>query len=215
MQLSDRIEEVLEMMWISVVEEKKNSIPLGMLRGDPVVAELAQNGFIKQKGEEILFTEKGKSFGEKIVRRHRLAERLLTDLLDVKEKLVHPMSCKYEHLLQEGLEDNICILLGHPRTCPHGKSIPPGECCLKLKQTIEKVFSSLSNLRTGQKGRVAYIHTQDHKKLEKIMAMGILPGMNITLIEKYPSFVFQVGHSQFAIDEDLAGAIYLRLGKSQ
>ena len=123
---------------------------------------------------------------------------------------MHPLSCQFEHLLHEGIEENICILLGHPKTCPHGKPIPEGECCRMSRETIGRVISLLANLKVNQKGKVAYIHTKDHKKLQKLMAMNILPGMEITLIQNFPSYVFQIGQSQFAIDKELAENIFVR-----
>ena len=149
--------------------------------------------------------------GEDVVRRHRLAERLFADVLDIKKKLVHPISCQFEHLLHDGIEENICVLLGHPTTCPHGKPIPEGECCRRSQEKIDRVISSLAELKVSQKGKVAYIHTRDRKKLEKIMAMGVLPGMVVTLIQRFPSYVFQIGQSQFAIDKDLAESIFVRI----
>ena len=74
-----------------------------------------------------------------------------------------------------------------------------------------KVISSLSNLKANQKGKVAYIQTKDPKKLQKLMAMGILPGISIILIQKFPSYVFQIGQSQFAVDKDLSDAIFVKI----
>lgn len=65
----------------------------------------------------------------------------------------------------------------------------------------------MTKLAVNQKGKVIDIATRDHKKLQKIMAMGILPGVTVALIQKYPSYVFQVGQSQFAIDKELACCI--------
>jgi DtxR family Mn-dependent transcriptional regulator len=161
-------------------------------------------------GDKVTLTEKGKNGGEKIVRRHRLAERLFADVLDVKKKLVHPLSCQFEHLLYDGIEDNICTLLGHPKACPGGEPIPEGDCCRKFKDNAGKLVSSLSGMKKNQKGRVAYLHTKDPKKLDKLVAMGILPGLSIALIQPFPSFVFQVGQSQFAVDKDLADCIMVR-----
>jgi len=210
MKISDRAEEILETLWAHAEEEKQESIDLGIARGEPEIDELCKSGHIKLIGDKIALTEKGKSEGQKIVRRHRLAERLFADILEVKEKLVHSLSCKFEHLLSDGVEDNICTLLGHPKTCPHGKSIPQGECCRKSRQNINKVVSSLNNLGVHQKGRVAYIHTKDPKKLQKLMSLGVLPGVSIVLIQKFPSYVFQVGQSQFAVDKELAECIFVR-----
>lgn len=213
MKISERAEEILETLWGHKEGDKKAPVELGLARGNAEIEELTKLGYVKLVNDKVALTEKGKLEGQKIVRRHRLAERLFTDIIDIKKKLVHPMSCQFEHLLREGIEDNICILLGHPKTCPHGSPIPPGECCRKSGESVGKVVSSLDNMAKNQKGKVAYIHTQDQKKLQKIMAMGVLPGMSISLIQKFPSYVFQVGHSQFAIDKDLASAIYVLLTK--
>jgi len=211
MKISDRAEEILETLWVHIEEEKQSSVDVGIAKGEPAVDELWKSGHVKLVDGKINLTEKGKIEGQKIVRRHRLAERLFADILDIKKKLVHPISCQFEHLLHEGIEENICVLLGHPKTCPHGKPIPQGECCQKSKESMSKVISSLVNLQVNQKAKVAYVHTRDRKKLEKIMAMGVLPGMTITLIQKFPSYVFQIGQSQFAIDKDLAEFIFVRI----
>ncbi len=211
MKISDRAEEILETLWVHIEEEKQEPIALGVARGEPEIEELWKSGHIKLIKDEITLTEKGKNEGKKIVRRHRLAERLFADVLDIKKKLVHPLSCQFEHLLHEGIEDNVCALLGHPKTCPHGQSIPQGYCCQKFKENIGKVVSPLNRLEVKQKGKVAYIHTKDNKKLQKLMAMGVLPGMSIILIQKFPSYVFQIGQSQFAIDKELAECIFVRL----
>ncbi|MHB9070214.1 MAG: metal-dependent transcriptional regulator [Sedimentisphaerales bacterium] len=213
MKITDRAEEILETMWIHIEEKQESSIDIGIAKGEPAVDELWKSGYVKLVDGKINLTEKGKIEGQKIVRRHRLAERLFADVLDIKKKLVHPISCQFEHLLHEGIEENICVLLGHPSTCPHGRPIPPGECCRKSKESISRVVSSLLGLAVNQKAKVAYIHTRDRKKLEKIMAMGVLPGMAITLIQKFPSYVFQIGQSQFAVDKDLAEFIFVRITK--
>ena len=82
------------------------------------------------------------------------------------------------------------------------------------KQTqAQKVVSPLSQLAQGQKGKVAYIYAPETGKLQKLMAMGVLPGAPIGLIQEFPSFVFQAGQTQFAVDKEIADAIYVRLIK--
>ncbi len=212
MTLSDKAEEILETMWVHTEEDKKEIVDLGAIsKTDSAIEELKKSGHIKLIDDQVTLTEAGRREGRQVVRRHRLAERLFTDVLDIKSKLVHSVSCQFEHLLHEGIDENICILLGHPKTCPHGKVIPEGECCRKSKVSIGKVVSPLADLKPKQKGSVAYIHTKDDKKLQKLMAMGVLPGMAISLIQSFPSYVFQIGQSQFAIDKDLAECIFVRI----
>jgi DtxR family Mn-dependent transcriptional regulator len=126
--------------------------------------------------------------------------------------LIHETSCKFEHLLHKGLERSICTLLGHPKTCPHGKPIPPGSCCRSAaKESLQKIIMPLSDLEVKKKGKVAYLQTGNRDMIQKIIAMGILPKTEISLLQKFPSYVIQVGESQFAIDQEMASQIYVRL----
>jgi len=213
MKLSERAEEILETLWIGTVEEKKESLSLGLAEREEAIAELLKGGYIDVTAGETRLKKKGREEGEKIVRRHRLAERLLVDILDVKGGLTHEMGCKFEHLLHEGIDENVCTLLGHPKTCPHGKPIPPGRCCRKSAKEVAQVVLPLRDMGTKDRGTIAYLATNDEGRLHKLMAMGALPGLRIAMIQKFPSYVFQVGQSQFAIDKELAEGIYVRLEK--
>lgn len=76
------------------------------------------------------FTERGRERAENLVRRHRLAERLFTSVLQVNDRAeVEREACRFEHVLSEEATDHICTMLGHPETCPHGEPIPSGRCC--------------------------------------------------------------------------------------
>jgi DtxR family Mn-dependent transcriptional regulator len=211
MSLSERAEEILETLWVQCEEKRQPSQTALPARGDAAWEELIRTGNVQVNENDIELTGQGKREGGLVVRRHRLGERLFADVLDFKADLVHTVSCQFEHLLHDGLEDQICILLGHPRTCPHGRAIPPGACCHERKETVEKIISTLSRLKSGQSGKVAYLHTQDRDKLQKLLSLGVLPGMTIQLLASYPSYVFQVGASQFAVDQELADNIFVRV----
>ena len=75
-------------------------------------------------------TDRGRQRAADIIRRHRLAERLFTDSLSLdSETEIEQQACKFEHILSPEATDKICGFLGHPKTCPHGAPIPPGQCC--------------------------------------------------------------------------------------
>lgn len=210
--LSERAEEILEALWIQMEEQGKGPLDLGASRDEPAIEELIKLGFIRKDQGHIHLLEKGKSRAIGCVRRHRLAERLLVDIFDVKKNLIDEVSCKFEHLLHEGLEDNVCTLLGHPKACPHGKPIPEGKCCLEKRgKKLLKFLSPLADLEIKDRGRIAYLQAKDTPQMQKLISIGAIPGVAITLIQKFPSYVFQIGHSQFAIDKELAAAIYVRL----
>lgn len=212
--LSEQAEEILEALWIQMEEQGKKTLDLGASRDEPAIEELIKIGFIRRDKDQIYLLEKGKSHALGCVRRHRLAERLLVDVLDIKKTIMDEVSCKFEHLLHKGLEDNVCTLLGHPKICPHGKPIPRGKCCSgKTGKGISKFVAPLNELEVNEKGQISYLNTKDASQMRKLMGIGIMPGMAIRLTQKFPSYVFQVGQSQFAVDKDLASAIYVRLMK--
>lgn len=212
--LSEQAEEILEALWIQMEEQGKKPLDLGASRDEPAIEELVKLGYIRKDTGHIHLLEKGKSAAAACVRRHRLAERLMADVFDVKKNIIDEVSCKFEHLLHEGLEDNVCTLLGHPKICPHGKAIPQGKCCLEKKnKKLLKFLARLSDLEIKDKGKIAYLQTKDTSQMQKLISIGAIPGVSIALMQKFPSYVFQVGNSQFAVDKELASAIYVRLTK--
>jgi DtxR family transcriptional regulator, Mn-dependent transcriptional regulator len=211
MKLSERAQEILETLWISVVEKEKETLSLGLAQREEDVKELEKNGYIWITDGEVGLKDKGVKEGAKIVRRHRLAERLLMDVLDVKEGAIHEVGCKFEHLLLEEVEENVCTLLGHPKICPHGKPIPSGRCCKKATKEVARVVCPLKDLKAKGSGTIAYLATSDKKRLNKLIAMGALPGLRITMLQNFPSYVFQIGQSQFAVDKEMAEGIYVRV----
>jgi len=68
----------------------------------------------------------------------------------------------------------------------------------------------LTELKVRSEGKVTFIRSKEPASFQKLMAMGVLPGVKIALIQKFPSYVFQVHRSQFAVDKQLAACIYLK-----
>lgn len=209
MNISDRAQEILEKYW---VKNKEGNDPwkLDVIQDDPVITELIDTGHAKQEDQILGLTPKGWKEAEGCIRRHRLAECLLSDVLDIRNDNLHELSCKFEHVLQKNVEENICILLGHPDKCPHGKLIPHGECCADNKSKLRKLVMPLSECEVEEKGKIVYLKTHDGYVMNKLTAMGILPGITLQLLRRTPSYLFQMGESQFAIDKGLAQKIMVR-----
>ena len=211
MNIDEHGEEILETLWIKTQEEKQ-PVNAEEFRSRQALAHLIEQGLVVSAGDGVLsLTDRGLPEARSVVRRHRLAERLLYDVLGTRDRVMHDKACKFEHLLDKGLDENICVLLGHPKVCPHNKPIPPGRCCQQALTKPHKLVSPLSELKPGQHGVVAYLYAPQTDKLQKLMAMGILPGAPISLVQTFPSYVFQAGNSQFATDREIGDAIYVRL----
>ena len=69
---------------------------------------------------------------------------------------------------------------------------------------------ALSSLKANVRAEIIHLNTEDRHTLQKILAIGALPGMEITLVQNFPSYVFQIGRSQFSVDRELASCIHVR-----
>jgi len=214
MKLSEIDEHLLRDLWVIENKVSKNGSsiePFLKEEYENVITELENQGLINKTINSIILTGKGSIYAKSIVRRHRLAERLFFDMFEMESNLIDERACRFEHIIQEDLEVSICTLLGHPKFCPHGEQIPEGKCCKQSKWLIESTVRPLLNIKKGQTGKVAYIHSINDKKIQKLISMGVLPGLEVKLKQKQPSIVFNIGYSEFAIDEEIAKDIYVKI----
>lgn len=213
MKVSAKAEEILEALWIATEEQGQPAADfavLGIDADDQGLAELLGMIYVEVHGSRVRLRPEGRDEARLTVRRHRLAERLMMDILDIQGQSGNERACEFEHLLHHGVDTKICTLLNHPATCPHGKAIPPGTCCEQARATGEVGVVSLTELKPGEPGEIAYLAATDVRKMQKLMTMGVLPGTSVTLLRTYPSYIFKVGHSEFAVDEELASEIFVR-----
>jgi DtxR family transcriptional regulator, Mn-dependent transcriptional regulator len=206
---SDEADEILETLWVE--SEGEPPAVLSALAENPAFKELCLLGLASVAGERAVLTDRGRREAESAVRRHRLAERLMADVLHVDESSLNAASCRVEHVLHAGIEDKVCRLLGHPRVCPHGKPIPRGACCSQGLRPGDKLVAPLADLDPGEEGRVSYLYAEDPTRIQELVAIGVLPGASVKLIRKFPAYVFSLGESEFAVDEPMARAIYVRI----
>lgn len=210
----ERIDEALELIWL-LEEEGHTEFNRFKLNSDDVkfdklVNEMIKQGLIILKDEKVKLTEKGRTLATGLIRRHRLAEQLFTEVFELTENSVDADACKMEHILDEELTESVCTFLGHPPKCPHGKPIPRGECCKKYKIEIEPLVVRLTDFEVGLKGRIVFIVSAETSRLNRLSSMGITAGSVIKLLQKKPSFVIQVEETAIAIDPDIAKEIYVK-----
>ncbi len=171
-----------------------------------IIDELSSEDMVQlsQDSNTIALTEKGTGYARQLIRAHRLAERLLYDVLGGD---FESGACEFEHTVTPELVDSICILLGHPKTCPHGSPIPQGKCCEESCRTAQSSVVPLIELEVGQSARVAYINCKSDQQLHKIDSLCIRPGAIVTLHQRYPTYVVECEGSNIAMDEQIASNI--------
>jgi len=138
MQPSENVEEYLEALWILREEgydvARINQVAEHLKIAPPSAVEMLRKmearGLVKYLTREgVSLTSKGEKGARQIIRNHRLAELLLTEILDMK--VDEEAACGLEHHLGEKVANAVCTKLNHPRKCPHDKDIPTGKCCPK------------------------------------------------------------------------------------
>src|SRR5437879_6222078 len=89
------------------------------------VARMERDGLLTVEGDRHLeLTDAGRQLAMRVMRKHRLAERLLTDVIGLDFELVHAEACRWEHVISENVERRLIDLLGHPTESPYGNPIP-------------------------------------------------------------------------------------------
>ncbi|MCI0469512.1 MAG: metal-dependent transcriptional regulator [Nitrospirae bacterium] len=210
----ERIEEALELLW--VMEEdghsdiKRFHLNLDDPDSESLLKILAEDGLAITDDKTVRLSDKGKGIARGLVRKHRLAERLFTDVFELSMDIVEEDACRMEHVLSDELTDSVCTFLGHPPTCPHGKPIPRGECCKKYIIDVRPVVMRLTDFEVGKKGRISFIAASDAAKMSRLSSIGVIPGSVIKLIQKKPSIVLQIDETTVALDAELAADIFVK-----
>jgi DtxR family Mn-dependent transcriptional regulator len=131
-ELHDTTEEYLQTI-LQIEEEGERPIRAHLVRrlglAAPTVSEtihrLADRGYVQVLADRSLrLTTEGRDLATQVVRRHRLAERLLVDVIGLEWEKVHREAARWEHAISADVEEKLVALLGDPATCPHGNPIP-------------------------------------------------------------------------------------------
>jgi DtxR family Mn-dependent transcriptional regulator len=146
-----------------------------------MVGRLEKDGYITRAADKsISFTESGREHAEGIVRRHRLIERFLTDVLGIPWDEVHEEAERLEHAMSPVLEERMLAAVGEAKTCPHGHPIEPG---------TRAEGAPLADVEEGATLTVLRFENEAEDLLHLLKATGIEPGMSATLKTSGPDEV--------------------------
>lgn len=210
----EALEDLLEAVWLRREAGRTFVLarhhPVRPESPDPaeVARKLAEEGLLAVDEGKATLTAAGEAQAESVVRRHRLAERLYTDLLQGHEAGQQSFACRFEHILSEEVTVAVCTLLGHPPTCPHGHRIPPGDCCRRAAREVRPVVRPLSEFPPGASVRIVFLTPSFHQRLDRLSSFGVLPGAVVRLHQKHPACVLRVGATEVALEREVAGEIY-------
>jgi DtxR family Mn-dependent transcriptional regulator len=215
--ITQAVEEYLEAIYkMSLEDDKVIAARLAerMNVSPPTVADmlrrLSENGFVKTNRKAgIALTSKGRETAESMVRRHRLWERFLTDVLGLDWDAVHEEACRLEHAMSPQVEKKLAAILGNPETCPHGHPIPG----TKGADRRNREAKPLSQLCVGEEGVIERVAEEEPKLLQYLATLGLLPNAKIRIKEIAPfkgPMLVQVSGAQYALGQEVASKIMVR-----
>lgn len=206
-------EEILEVIWFLREKNETPAIDTIIKRAtvtdaEQIVGSLEAEGLVVREGQKVLFTISGEKRARLLIRSHRIAERLIYDVLNSE---FESGACEFEHITNIGLVDAICTMLGHPKECPHGFPIPEGECCKASADTVKRAVIPLTELTIGQSATVAFVYSKNDQQLHIVEGLQIKPGAAIKLHQRQPTFVIEVEDAHIALDREIAANIQVWL----
>jgi DtxR family Mn-dependent transcriptional regulator len=176
------------------------------------IERLERDGFVKHVSYRgVMLTDRGRMIALQVVRRHRLSERLLTDILKMNWVSVHEDACRLEHSLSENVVDHLEKALNYPKTCPHGNPIPT-----KQGRILEEKTLPLLSLTVGKQGIIAKLVEEDASTLTYFWNLGIVPGMVVEVLEKPKQdelVKIKIGKDKHAVSHRLASIVHIKVGR--
>lgn len=231
---SDSVEEYLEALYSfnEKGELAKNSELAKKLKVAPpsvtqMIKKLAKEGLVEHEPYKgAMLTGKGMAMAQKVVRKHRLLERLLHDFIGLDRDKIHEEACRMEHSISDETALALCKALDNPETCPDdGKLIPPCpidvddcmDCEPEMRSSSLKLLTELSNLKPGEKGTVVMIRGGT-RACQRLLDMGLTRGTEVVVVNAAPfkgPVEIKVRETTLALGRGLAEKVFVEIEDGQ
>ncbi|WP_067706989.1 metal-dependent transcriptional regulator [Nocardia yamanashiensis] len=183
------------------------------------VARMERDGLLTVAGDRHLeLTDKGRAMAVAVMRKHRLAERLLVDIIGLDWQNVHAEACRWEHVMSEEVERRLIQVLNNPTTSPYGNPIPGlDELGVTPSAGGEEKLVRLSDLPAGQTVAVVVRRLSEHiqtdpEVINQLREAGVVPDARVTVETKPGAVIISVpGHDGFELSDEMAHAVQVKL----
>ncbi len=170
--------------------------------------KLSQKGLINYTPYHgITLTSQGEKLAVKAMRRHRIVERFLTDMLGFEWHEAHEEALRFETHISDEVERRLYVALNRPRVCPHGYPIP------SKVEDVKQEDTTLYSLEPGEKAEVISVKDDEPELLQFMASLGIKPGVRIKVVAKDPfkgPLQAVVGRNRRTVGWHLANSIHVR-----
>jgi DtxR family transcriptional regulator, Mn-dependent transcriptional regulator len=183
------------------------------------VARMERDGLLTVEGDRHLeLTDEGNRLATRVMRKHRLAERLLVDVIGLDWELVHAEACRWEHVMSETVERRLVELLGHPTESPYGNPIPglqelgesaSGEEFMTDVEPLDVVAESGQEVRVLVR-RIGEEMQKDGAVMAALRRVGALPDKVVTVGPGAVGVLIGSGGETAEIDTEFASHLFVR-----
>ena len=227
--VSDLIDTTEMYLWTIYELVEEGIVPLRariaerLLQSGPTVsqtvARMERDGLLTVEGDRHLeLTDEGNRLATRVMRKHRLAERLLADVIGLDWELVHAEACRWEHVMSETVERRLVELLGHPTESPYGNPIPgldelgelsEGESFMTDVEPLDRVIEDGEDVRVIIR-RISEEVQKDEQVMAALRRVGALPDKVITVARGAEGVLLGSGGETAEIELDLASHLFVR-----
>ncbi|CAN5562649.1 metal-dependent transcriptional regulator [soil metagenome] len=182
------------------------------------VARMERDGLVTVQGDRHLeLTEEGDRLATRVMRKHRLAERLLTDVIGLDWELVHEEACRWEHVMSETVERRLIELLDHPTQSPYGNPIPGldelgeselGESFMTDVEPLSAVAGAAQAMVLVR--RISEETQKDESLMSAMRRVGALPGMTVTVVATPDGVLVGSGGETAEVEPEAAEHIFVK-----
>jgi DtxR family transcriptional regulator, Mn-dependent transcriptional regulator len=184
------------------------------------VARMERDGLVTVEGDRHLeLTEKGRTLATRVMRKHRLAECLLVQVIGLEWELVHEEACRWEHVMSETVERRLLEVLGHPSVSPYGNPIPGLE---ELGEEADLTVGAddLSPLHLAARDGVTTVVVRrlaepvqtDTALMSRLRRAGVRPGASITVGSGGEGLLVGSGGESTEISDEVASHVFVSAG---
>ncbi len=181
------------------------------------VARMERDGLLSVEGDRHLeLSDKGRQLATRVMRKHRLAERLLTDIIGLEIEFVHEEACRWEHVMSEQVERRLVELLEHPIESPYGNPIPglaelgqTGESATFLEGVESLTVASGAEPVRVVVRRIAEEIQKDTQVMSVLRRVGALPGNDVLVSAGVEGVVIARQGETAEVDAEAAAHIFV------
>jgi DtxR family Mn-dependent transcriptional regulator len=172
-----------------------------------MVHRLEAEGYVERRGRGVGLSDKGRRRAESVVRKHRLAERFLVDIVGLPWAKAHVEAGRWEHVISDEVEERFVAILDNPSTCPHGNPIPGGPPVKEDQQALSAVAVH-ARVRLA---RITELVEVDAEALEYLSKTGFVPGAEATVLAKGPdgATTLEIDGASVALGPLLANQLFV------